>query len=218
MTEVSGAEHWDGVYAWKQPAELSWYEPRPTRSFQLIKSLNIAQESLIADVGCGESCLVEELLDEGFINIFAVDISTKALDKLRKMLGEKGNSVCYVNRDVTSDGFPVIGPLDVWHDRALLHFLRDETQRERYLMNLKSNLKLGGYVIFAEHSYSGPEYCSDLRLHRYELLDLIQILGDEFQSVESFKVDQSTPSGSSRNLIYSIFRRKSLEQDLHRGV
>ena len=208
MAGVSDADHWDRVYARKQPTELSWYEPRPTRSFQLIKSLNISSDSFIADIGCGASCLVEELLDEGFINIFTVDISANALDKLRKMLGEKGNSVNFVKRDLTSEEFPALGPLDVWHDRAVLHFLREETQRERYLMNLKRNLKPGGYVILAEHSYSGPEYCSDLRLQRYELPDFIQFLGNEFQLVDSFKVDQTTPSGSSRNLIYSLFKRK----------
>lgn len=207
MIELGVSSLWDKIYSEKSSSQLSWYEPSPTKSSELIGSLGIGRDSVIADVGCGESLLVEDLLELGFRNIIALDLSGRALSNLRERIRDSGQFLECVKADITSSNFPDLRKIDVWHDRAMLHFLRDQEQRKSYLLNLKRNLKIGGYAIFAEHSISGPEYCSGQLLHRYDSIDFTDFLGEGFTLLQQFKHDQSTPSGSLRNLIYSVFNR-----------
>lgn len=200
---------WDKIYRENSDFELSWYEPSPTKSSEIIRSLNLDLDCVVADVGCGESLFIDDLLRLGFRNIIAIDISEVALANLKRRLGDMARHVRFIRADITSPDFPQIR-VDVWHDRTVLHFLTGEDERGAYLANLKRSLKVGGYAIFAEHSLKGPDRCSGQILRRYEPEDLAAFLGEGFTMVTQFKYDHKTPSGSIRNMTYAVFRRTSV--------
>ncbi len=145
----------------------------------------------------------------GFSHIFAIDSSRKALDSLSRLIGNNSETVRFIQCDATSENFPDLNGVDLWHDRTFLHFLRDEGERQRYLDNMRRTLRVNGYVILVEHSKAGPGYCSGLPLFKYSVEHFKEFLGEGFSLHESFIAYQSTPSGDKRSLIYAIFRRVS---------
>ncbi len=143
--------HWEHIYSSKEIDRLGWYEETPEPSISLISRCRTTKDDPVLDVGTGASTLIDYLLDQGYKNIIAVDISDTALQKLRKRLGkEKSRRVRWITDDITKPVYinKLIG-ITLWHDRALLHFLLGEKERKSYLTTLKKVLKKGGYVIIA---------------------------------------------------------------------
>ncbi|AKA49130.1 hypothetical protein IX51_08440 [uncultured archaeon] len=207
MTDASETL-WDKVYSEKPHTLHGWYEPSPTRSIELIQELSVPLDSVMADVGCGQSNFISDLIQHGFRQIYAIDVSSTAMENLRGALGKDSLEVKFISADVSTKNFPSLDKkVDVWHDRTLLHFFTGEKERKQYRRNLLTNLRSGGYAIFAEHSRTGPEYCSGQKLFRYEADDYRLLLGNDFELIKVFKHDQPSPSGSVRNLTYAVFRK-----------
>jgi len=160
-------------------------------------------------VGAGATTLVDALLESGYENVIATDISKIALEKLSERLGGRAQQISCLVDDVTDSRKIVeLENISVWHDRAVLHFLQQEVERQRYLKLLKQVLVRGGYVMIAVFSLQGAKKCSGLDVRRYDHQLLADFLGNDFEVLEYFDYLYRTPSGAERPYIYTAFRRK----------
>ena len=203
-------EHWDKIYSSSPVAQLGWYEPQPTPSLQLMARCVLHQQEPILDVGSGASTLINILLEEGYENITALDISAVALQKTQTELGvEKASRVRWLEEDITqpSSSFDRSG-ITVWHDRAVFHFLTTGQQRQDYLATLLSVVRPGGYVILAAFAIGGATQCSGLDVQNHDADSLAQFLGFEFDLLESRPHTYQMPSGDLRLYIYTLFQRR----------
>ena len=79
-------QHWENVYHTKQLTEVSWYEPIPETSLNIIKLFKLPKDAAIIDIGGGDSLLVDYLLMLGYTNITVLDISLKAIERKKDWL------------------------------------------------------------------------------------------------------------------------------------
>jgi SAM-dependent methyltransferase len=203
MTTSSREQHWDTVYAGKAEDEVSWFEPSPRISIDLIGRTGAGSSAAILDVGGGVSHLPEALVQAGFTDITVLDVSAEAIDRL---LARGLSNVKGIVADITSWRSERI--YDVWHDRAVLHFLVDEGDRDAYRSALMAALKPGGQAIIATFAPTGPERCSGLPVRRYGPADLQVLLGPGFVQQESFEFDHGTPAGGIQRFQATRFLRK----------
>ncbi|VVB92991.1 Methyltransferase domain protein [uncultured archaeon] len=204
-------EHWDEIYEALDVDELTWYEEIPEPSIKLLSQCHINKDEPVLDVGAGASTFIDYLINQGFSNIIAADISEIALGKLRARLGkEKASLVRWIADDITQ---PIhiqdLRDIALWHDRAVLHFLLEENQRRVYLSTLKKAVKKGGYVIIAAFSLTGAKKCTGLEVRNYDHNMLAEFLGKEFILLDHFDYTYHTPAGVPRPYVYTLFQRNS---------
>jgi len=202
-------EHWDEIYEALDADELTWYEEMPEPSIRLLFKCDINKDESILDVGAGASTFIDYLVNQGFKNIIAADISEIALNKIKERLGkEKVSSVRWIVDDITE---PVhiqdLRDITVWHDRAVLHFLLEEKQQKVYLSTLKKVIKKRGFVIIAAFSLKGAKKCTGLNVKNYDQDLLAEFLGEEFKLLEYFDHTYYMPSGEPRPYIYTLFQK-----------
>lgn len=188
------AEHWASVYRARAPDSLSWYEQVPRVSLELIDALDIPTSAAVLDVGGGTSFLADHLVARGFSDVTVLDISAAALEEGRRRLSD--DAVQRLHADVL-DWHPS-RRYDLWHDRALFHFLVAEEDRACYLRTLAAALPPGGAVILATFAPDAPERCSGLPVARYSAKELGAQLGDSFEPVEIRREEHTTPRGVSQ--------------------
>lgn len=206
--EMNSKKHWDNAYDIRPTEELGWYEENPQPTIDLINQINPDKSVRFLNVGAGSSTLVDYLLSEGFENIIINDISSTAIEKLKARLGNLESKAEYIVDDLTNpDLLNQMAPVDIWYDRAVLHFFRDESDKQTYFNILKSKVKSGGYAIIAEFSLEGAEKCCDLELCRYDEKSISARLGDEFELINSFNHTFINPRGGERPYIYTLYRR-----------
>ncbi len=196
---------WERVYATKGEAGVSWYQAEPRCSFELIESLAPSSGRII-DVGGGASVLVDRLLDLPFAKVAVLDISETALAKAQSRLGDRAGRVDWITADVTE--IQDIGTFDVWHDRAVFHFLTDESDRKLYTELAARSLPPGGFLIIACFAVDGPTRCSDLDVRRYDKASLSAELGDAFEFVTESRETHMTPWNAPQSFFYGVFRRR----------
>jgi len=199
-------DHWEKVYTKKSPSEVSWYQTHPGISLELIASSGIDHSAKIIDVGAGASVLVDKLLEADYKDISVLDISSKAIDHAKERLGDQSEKVTWVVTDITE--FKPSQQYDLWHDRAVFHFLTDENDRHKYVEALKKALKPGGHLIISAFSLEGPPKCSGLDVERYDAEKMKQELGDEFEFITSVNESHMTPWQAKQEFIYGYFKRK----------
>lgn len=193
--------HWQRVYREKDPTEVSWYQPVPEKSLQLIRSTGVRRDDAILDAGGGASILVDHLLDEGYSDLSVLDISGHALQRSRARLGELAGNVSWIEADVTE--FEPLRPYALWHDRAVFHFLTDLHDRDKYIAVICRALQPGGYFVLATFGPQGPERCSGLEIRRYDIKELQELFGAHF-TLCSYELDvHSTPTGATQQFLYS---------------
>lgn len=201
---MSLSVHWDAVWNSRRPEDVSWYQRDPTVSLRLIeRAANPA--ATVVDVGGGASRLVEALLAKGYTRLTVIDIAAAAIDAARLRLRQDAERVTWLVGDATTFDFG--RQFDLWHDRALLHFLVDELDRDRYLAALRRAVKVGGAVVIAAFAPDGPPRCSGLPVRRYDRAQMHHVLGDEFESVEYVDEVHATPAGDSQRFLYGLFQR-----------
>lgn len=205
---MQAKDHWEDVYSSRAADAVSWYQAHADRSLRMIRDTGVSASAAIIDVGGGASTLVRDLRDEGYHNLTVLDISAAALAVSREALGIWGNSVHWIEGDITKISLPAAG-FDVWHDRAVFHFLTQPDDRARYASRLAGTLKPGGHIIIATFAEDGPERCSGLPVIRYTPEGLQAELGAGFSLVSSRKEAHHTPSGSVQQFVYCYFRKKS---------
>lgn len=202
---MSQRDHWGEVYETKSPDAVSWYQPTPIPSLQALDRLHIAPTASVIDIGGGASHLVDHLLARGFSDITVLDIAAPALEIAKARLGEAAAQVHWVVADMTQ-----WGPgrsFDVWHDRAVFHFLTEEGQRAAYRKALEQALAPAGVAIFATFALDGPEKCSGLAVQRYDAASLAKALGSAFALVADWREVHVTPGGGHQAFTWGVFKR-----------
>lgn len=195
--------HWQRVYTTKAENDVSWFEAAPALSLQMIEAAGLTTDTCVLDVGGGDSRLVDTLVARGVTCLAVLDVSAAALDRARARLGEAGDIPRWITADVTSDWS--IAPVDIWHDRAVFHFLTDAGDRARYLAHLRQTLKSAGTAIIATFALDGLDKCSGLPVARYSPETLAAELGEDYQLVDVVRHAHRTPSGSTQSFQYSRF-------------
>ncbi len=194
-------QHWESVYQTKRPTEVSWYRPHLEVSLQLIEHAVPSRNARIIDVGAGESTLVDDLLVRGYRDLDALDLSTTALDVARARLGADVSRVNWLCGDVRTFPFPP-QQYDLWHDRAVFHFLTDSADRAAYVRQVARAVKPGGHVIVATFGPEGPTKCSGLDVMRYGPEALHDEFGSDFHLVRHHTELHHTPMGSTQQFTY----------------
>jgi 2-polyprenyl-3-methyl-5-hydroxy-6-metoxy-1,4-benzoquinol methylase len=197
--------HWEKIYREKAPNTVSWYCPHLETSLVLMEKVAPARSASIIDVGGGGSTLVDDLITGGYQNITVLDISQTAIDVTKKRLGPAANQVHWLTADITNSELAP-GAYDVWHDRAVFHFLTAPGQRAAYIRRVARALKPGGHVIISTFGPEGPVKCSGLEIMRYDTKSLHTEFGAHFRLLESFKEWHTTPSGTKQQFLYYVCR------------
>jgi SAM-dependent methyltransferase len=197
--------HWENVYRTKKSDDVSWFQPQAFTSLDLIKKLEGNTDAQIIDVGGGASMLVDDLVSLGYSNLKVLDISSAALEVAKSRLGGKSNVVEWIVDDVTKLDIPRHS-IDLWHDRAVFHFLNDQDQREGYVKAVLNAVKPGGHVIASTFYLDGPEKCSGLPVQRYDAESLHGQFGEPFILLGHEYESHKTPFGAHQNFIYCYWR------------
>jgi len=205
---VDNRSHWETVYATKRVDAVSWYQPSARRSLELIQRVAPDRDAPIIDVGGGASVLVDDLVRAGYRDVTVLDIAENALDAARERLGDAGASVRWMAADARTATLPA-AHFEVWHDRAVFHFLIDAVDRAAYVAQLERALRPGGFAIIATFAEDGPTSCSGLAVVRYSVEELRVAFGDAFELVASERESHETPSGARQSFIYCTFRLRA---------
>ena len=198
-------KHWERVYAAKAPEAVSWYRPHLETSLGLIERAAGGCSASIIDVGGGESTLADDLLARGYRNITVLDISQIAVDVTKKRLGAAAEQVQWLVADITKAPLDP-GVYDVWHDRAVFHFLTAIELRDAYVRQVAHAVRPGGHVIVSTFGPDGPTRCSGLHVMRYDAESLHDQFGVQFRLVESSKELHQTPFGTTQQFLYCYCR------------
>jgi len=203
-------DHWNKAYQKTPTTNLGWHEENPVASLQLIEACNLQKNALIFNAGAGATTLIEKLLDKGFLRIIVNDISLEALNKLKTNLAKYSNfTVQYIVDDLTKPTkLTNLKEIDLWHDRAVLHFFTTQKQQNTYFNLVKKVVKIGGFVILAQFNLSGAKKCSGLKVFNYNEKMLQERLGIDFELLKSFNYTYTQPSGNTREYVYTLFKRK----------
>lgn len=198
-------EHWQDIYDRKKYTEVTWFQPEPKMSLSLIRELQLNKDAKVLDVGAGSSTLVDYLLQDGFHNIFLLDLSQNAFAQSKTRLGDKSKKVQWLEGDVRN--FNLNQKFDLWHDRAVFHFLTKKEDQNSYLKNLNEFLGIGAYFIISTFAENGPLKCSGLEIVRYGKDELIQKIGSNFQLLDFQKEDHISPGGMEQKFNYWVFKK-----------
>ena len=193
--------HWERIFATKQPTQVSWYRAHLEMSLEMIEDAAPNRDAAILDVGAGASTLVDDLLAHGYANVVAMDVSATALDIAKLRLGLSASKIRWLVGDVLNFSFGE-HRYDVWHDRAVFHFLVDASDRAAYVRQTLRAVKPGGHVIVATFGPEGPTRCSGLDVVRYDATALHDEFGSRFRLIKHRTELHHTPMGSTQQFTY----------------
>jgi len=205
---VSGGQaHWDEVYRSRSATAVSWYRPHLDVSLALLSHAGLDASTRLVDVGGGASTLVDDLLDLGLTDITVLDLSQAALDAARERLGARGKTVRWRAGNLLEADFKPAA-FDLWHDRAVLHFLTEPADAARYAAKAARAVRPGGHAVIGGFAPDGPERCSGLPVARRSASDVAVLLGDAFVLIEERREQHATPSGNTQAFAYALLQRR----------
>jgi len=199
-------EHWENVFTTKQETEVSWFQPYPKTSIEFVKLFNLPFDANIIDIGGGDSHFVDALLEEGYQNIWILDISENALSRAKKRLGEKANKVNWVVSDII-DFNPTV-TFDFWHDRAAFHFLTTEENINKYVGIAEKGIKTNGILVLGTFSETGPTKCSGLEIKQYSETSMSSRFELSFDRVKCITEEHQTPFNTTQSFLFCSFKKK----------
>ena len=197
--------HWEHIYETKAPTQVSWYQEHARFSLEYIRNTGIQKTDAIIDVGGGASTLVDDLIADGYQDISILDVSAVALQLARQRLGTHAVDVNWIEANITQADLPEQA-YDLWHDRAVFHFLTQAIDRQRYIDTVRHTVRVGGHIILATFAPDGPERCSGLEVVRYSPESLHREFGGDFEVVDSTREIHHTPFGKEQKFIYCYCR------------
>jgi SAM-dependent methyltransferase len=197
--------HWERIFNAKRSQEMSWHQPRLEMSLALMKLTGVDANGAIIDIGGGTSTLVDDLLEAGFADLTVLDIAAPALERVRARLAARAEAVNWIEGDIREVELPS-ARFDVWHDRAVFHFLAGKESRERYVATMKSALRPGGHAIIATFGPDAPPQCSGLDVVHYSPEQLMAELSPGLHMIHSARELHKTPSGNEQEFTYACFR------------
>ncbi len=199
-------QHWEQVYSSKESDTVSWFQEHAEQSLRLIHNSGLGKDAAIIDVGGGSSTLVDDLVSEGYTDLTVLDLSSAAIAVAKQRLGKYAGAVHWMEGDITRAEFPM-HRFDIWHDRAVFHFLTDPDDRHAYVGRVMRAVRPGGHVIVATFAEDGPEKCSGLPVMRYQPETLHSEFGDDFLLIEHEKEAHRTPLGKVQQFVYCYCRK-----------
>jgi len=199
-------QHWENVFSKNAEDEVSWFQLYPKTSMEFVKLFNLPLNANIIDIGGGDSHFVDALLDEGYKNIYVLDISATAIERAKKRLGKRASKVNWVVSDVTEFEPPV--QFDFWHDRAAFHFLTTENKIYKYVSIAEDAIKNDGYLILGTFSEHGPKECSGLQIKQYSEASMSARFEITFERIKCINEDHKTPFNTVQNFLFCSFKRK----------
>lgn len=203
---VDPHEHWNKIFTSKGDPELGWYESDVSQTLKFLDLIPKSEGAVVFLPGAGTSVLVDELLARGF-RIILNDISDEALARLEARTGRNEERLIWLRHDISSPLPDELPDADIWIDRAVLHFLTDESEIQGYFSNLDSAVRPGGYALLAEFSMSGSRKCAGLEVHRYSVQEMTERFGGKFELVANESYTYITPAGEERPYVYALFRK-----------
>lgn len=204
---ASRAPHWDTVYATKRADEVSWFQPSAETSLKLVRRTGVARDAAIIDVGAGASTLIDGMIAEGFTDLSVLDISAVGLEQAKQRLGRNANRIEWIVADVTAWRPP--RAYNIWHDRAVLHFLTDAVSQRAYADVLRAATRVDSWIIIGGFAPGGPAKCSGLDVVQHDAESLSTLLGNAFTLLETHGEVHLTPSGGEQAFRYHLFLRRS---------
>jgi len=199
-------QHWEEIYTSKDTGTVSWFQEHAGQSIRLIHNTGLGKDAAIIDVGGGASKLVDDLTAEGYFDLTVLDLSATALAVAKQRLGKQANNIHWLEGDITRAVLPM-QRFDIWHDRAVFHFLTEVADRRAYVEQVTRAVRPGGHVIIATFGIDGPEKCSGLPVMRYEPETLHAEFGDAFRLISHEKETHRTPSGAVQQFLYCYCRK-----------
>jgi ubiquinone/menaquinone biosynthesis C-methylase UbiE len=198
---MEAKSHWERIYSTRPADAVSWYQPHATRSLDLIRKVSSGAAARVIDVGGGASTLVDDLLADGMSQVTVLDISEAALELARHRLGARAKQVNWIAADITRVQLGEAA-FDVWHDRAVFHFLTDPADRAAYVAQVRRAVRPGGHVIVAAFGPDGPDQCSGLPVVRYAPGELHAQFGGQFELLDHLAEEHRTPAGAIQQFVY----------------
>ena len=199
-------EHWEKVFATKQETEVSWYQQKPETSINFFIENNISKDAKIIDIGGGDSYLIDNLLEMGYTNLFLLDISENAIERIKNRLGAMAEKVTFIITDVLD--FQSETTFDVWHDRASFHFLTTESEITTYRNLVTNSINENGFLFLGTFSENGPLKCSGLEITQYSEEKFETIFGNDFEKINCITENHQTPFDTTQNFIFCTFKKK----------
>ena len=198
--------HWENVFATKQETEVSWYQQKPETSINFFVENDIPKNAKIIDIGGGDSYLIDNLLELGYTNLFLLDISENAIERIKNRLGAKSEKVTFIVSNVLD--FQTETSFDVWHDRASFHFLTNEKEIKIYNDLVANTVSENGFLFLGTFSENGPLKCSGLEITQYSEAKCEMIFGTNFEKLHCFTENHQTPFDTIQNFIFCLFKKK----------
>ncbi len=200
-------EHWEKVFSSKTEAEVSWFQPYPETSVEFLKYFNLPVYANVIDIGGGDSHFIDALLELGYKNIYLLDISSQAIERLKKRLGKMAEFVHFINADIV-DFKPEV-KFDFWHDRAAFHFLTSEDAINKYVSIAERAINHGGYLVLGTFSEKGPTKCSGLEIKQYNQAGMSSQFEKSFNRIKCVEVEHLTPFKTIQHFVFCSFKRKN---------
>lgn len=200
---MDNKKHWENIYQKKEIDGVSWYQKIPLESLQLIKKYSISNYDKIIDIGCGKSFLADNLLELNYTNISLVDISSNALKEVNERLQNK--SLNFIEIDILN--FNSNDKYDIWHDRAVFHFITDREGIKKYISLCNEYINKEGILIIGTFAEDGPLKCSGLEIKRYSVDQISDLFEESFELVESFKMLHKTPFDTEQSFSFCVLRK-----------
>ena len=200
---MDNKQHWENIYQKKEIDGVSWYQKIPSESLQLIKKHSISNSDKIIDIGCGKSFLADNLLELNYTNISLVDISSNALTEIKERLQNK--NVNFIETDILN--FNSNDKYDIWHDRAVFHFITDVEGIKKYISLCNKYINKGGVLILGTFAEDGPLKCSGLEIKRYSVDQITDLFKETFELLESFKILHKTPFDTEQSFTFCVLRK-----------
>lgn len=209
ITSFDYEKHWNNAYQKTPVNNLGWYEENPTPSLELIKACNLSKNALIFNAGAGATTLINKLLHTGYTNIILNDIAAFPLATLKnELIFNKTTNIQFIVDDLTNPtALLKLKEIDLWHDRAVLHFFTEKHQQQTYFKLLRKVIKVNGYVILAQFNLNGAKKCCGLNVFNYNEIMLQKELGQDFELLKYFDYTYTQPSGDTREYVYTLFKR-----------
>lgn len=199
-------QHWESVFSTKKETEVSWYQIKPISSLQFIQACKVPTNARIIDVGGGDSYMIDYLLDLGYSDLTLLDISTAAIERAKKRLGEKSKNVTFIVSD--SLHFQSNDKFDVWHDRASFHFFTTTEDIQQYKANVIANTTSNAQIIIGTFSEDGPLKCSGLPITQYSVEKMEAVFGEDFVLENCLTEDHQTPFDTVQNFIFCHYIKR----------
>lgn len=203
---TSSASHWDRIYGSQRPEQVSWFRPHLNVSIELLQSAGLNPRSRVIDIGGGVSTIVDDLLDRGVEHVSVLDISAAALQVARDRLGDRAARVRWIASDVSAADLDAES-IDLWHDRAALHFLTESQDVAAYVRVASRAIATSGYAVIGGFASDGPEQCSGLPVVRRDPQQIAELFAERFRLTQGRRETHSTPRGAAQSFAYALLQK-----------